>query len=37
VEGFQAIVTMVSHVKLLHAGMAEASGAILAKLANPVF
>lgn len=37
VENFPAIVTMDSHGKSLHADVQEASGAILSKLADPVF
>jgi fumarate hydratase class I len=37
VEQFPAIVTMDSHGKSLHADVDEASGTILAKLADPVF
>ena len=37
VENFPAIVTMDSHGKSLHADVEEASGKILAKLADPVF
>jgi fumarate hydratase class I len=37
IEGFPAIVTMDSHGNSLHADVESASGAILAKLANPVF
>lgn len=37
VEDFPAIVTMDSHGKSMHADVEESSGAILAKLADPVF
>lgn len=37
VEDFPAIVTMDSHGNSLHADVEKASGAVLAKLAAPVF